>query len=545
MSLHAMKVIRNAAILILATIILTAGCSSKPYQISGTITGTDVEDVEVHVFGTATFVLSDADGEFAIGNLVGTKKIVPQKEGYEFTPSERTVNGPSTTIDFLCSEVEETYNVSGTITGAGISGVTLTVLGKGITTTSDAGGHYSLLGLADENTIIPSKPGYTYTPTQRVVTGATTSADFVGTEAGGGSSIIMITGGDGHTLAIDEDGTLLSTGYNSSGQLGNDSDEDTNEPVVVSGITFASDIAAGEVHSAAIVNGHLYTWGNDTSGQLGIGGIGAEVWVPAEVTGITDAVFVDVACGSDHTIALTDDGEVYTWGDNDYSQLGRAVDESHPSNLPGVVNLASFLPDVPIGVYAGDALCLVLMDDGGMVGWGANYYGELGLGPGQPNIIATPRAVLISDVEEVSTGYYHTIVRKSNGELFIWGYNWDGQIGDGTNIDCPTPKHLSGFDNALSFLAAGLSSFVVNSSGEVYAWGNNSSSYLGTGESSTKIYSPTQVQNLADIEVIYGGYDYTFAFETDGTMWGWGNNGDGQLGDTTWTSRPLPVQITW
>ena len=111
--------------------------------------------------------------------------------------------------------------------------------------------------------------------------------------------------------------------------------------------------------------------------------------------------------------------------------------------------------------------------------------------------------------------------------------------------ECATPKHVAGYDDAVDFVAKGDSTFVVKSDGTVWAWGSNSGSYLGTGSTSSKVMVPEQVENLADIVNVYGGYDYTFAFESDKTMWCWGENGSGQLGDGTFDSKAEPATLSW
>lgn len=436
------------------------------------------------------------------------------------------------------------YSISGKITGEGIDGVSVSALGTAKSTLSDTSGAYSLTGLTGTKKIVASKEGYTYAPPERTVTGPSSAVDFIGTINASVASIVFMCGGEQHTLAIKDDGHVLAAGENGSGQLGINSFEDSWTPVEVQDISGVTDIACGDAHSAAIGGGDLYTWGCDDSGQLGDGGEPADVPVPAKVTAVPDVEWADVACGGDHTIALTDNHVVYTWGYNGYGQLGRTVSEEHPANLPGAVNLDAFLPAIPVAVFAGDSHSLVLMSGGGMVAWGTNYYGELGAGY-TATYTSTPVSVLIADVEKVSAGDFHTLVQKVSGELYTWGYNWQGQLGDGSTTECATPKHVTGFDNAVDFVAKGDSTFVVKTDGTVWAWGDNNNGYLGTGSTSGKVLDPEQVVGLAGIVNVYGGYDFTFAFESDGSMWGWGENGDGQLGNGTYDPEDEPVPLSW
>jgi alpha-tubulin suppressor-like RCC1 family protein len=217
-------------------------------------------------------------------------------------------------------------------------------------------------------------------------------------KVGGGGSFVALAAGDNHVMALRADGTVWAYGNNASGQLGNSSQTSSTSFVQVKGVggsgylTGISAVAAGGSHSLAVKsNGTVYSWGSNSSGQLGVdnGKKGVSMsTTPVQVKDPTDSTgnltrVISIAAGSTHSVGLKSDGSVWTWGDNSSGQLGVNNSSIASSFNPlqvavsGIVQIASH----------GDARTTQALDSGSHLwGWGRNYWGELGIGSDGPNI---------------------------------------------------------------------------------------------------------------------------------------------------------------
>jgi alpha-tubulin suppressor-like RCC1 family protein len=143
----------------------------------------------------------------------------------------------------------------------------------------------------------------------------------------------------------------------------------------------------------------------------------------------------------------------------------------------------------------------------------------------------------------VSAGWSHTVAVKTDGTLWAWGDNGHGQLGDGTTTNRWAPVQV-GTDTHWATVATGDSHTVaVKTDGTLWAWGFNGSGQLGDGTSATERHSPLRVGTDNHWASASGGNGHTAAVKTDGTLWAWGNNADGQLGDGTTTIRLTPVRV--
>ena len=191
--------------------------------------------------------------------------------------------------------------------------------------------------------------------------------------------------------------------------------------------------------------------------------------------------------------------------------------------------------------------------------WGENSDGQLGDGMttdrGTPVQVKGPGGVgFLAGVVAIEAGYFHTVALRSDGTVWAWGNNYNGQLGDGTTTDRGTPVQVKG-PGGVGFLAGVVAieagyfhTVALKSDGTVWAWGNNYNGQLGDG-TTTNRWTPVQVKgpggasNLTGVVAVDAGYSHTVALKSDGTVWTWGDNGYGQLGDGTTTSRSTPVQV--
>ncbi|HAP31701.1 MAG TPA: hypothetical protein DCQ14_01405, partial [Firmicutes bacterium] len=262
-----------------------------------------------------------------------------------------------------------------------------------------------------------------------------------------------------------------------------------------------------------------------------------------------------VAAGKAHTVALREDGTVWTWGRNLNGQLG---DGSTSGRLLPVQVVVSREPLVYLdnvrAVAAGAEHTIALQNGGTVWAWGANANGRLGDGTTTQRLMAVqvvrtlnPLAYL-QNVRVVAAGTAHTLALGTDGKIWAWGANGSGQLGDGSTGQRTTPVELSAINNVNFVAAGGDHSLALKNDETAWAWGNNSFGQLGIG-STTRQTVPRQVHGpaggspfLTGIIALAGGMLHTLAVEANGTLRAWGYNFHGQLGDGTTTARNLPVR---
>ena len=290
-------------------------------------------------------------------------------------------------------------------------------------------------------------------------------------------------------------------------------------------------LAAGSVGSLALeTDGRVWIWGDAIAG-----GNGARVAWPRRINGLSGVR--SVAAGQGHVAVLRSGGSVWTWGDNAAGQLGDGTTASRatPAAVPNVANA--------LAVKAGDSHTLVLQDDGTVLAWGANYYGQLGVGHTEASV--SPVMVTgLTDVRKIAAGHSRSVALKNDGTVWTWGYeHYAWQTGD--DVYSATPVKVIGLTDVID-IAAGYEHVVaVRSDGTVWAWGSNYSNQVANGYGWWQYQdSPFQVPNLPPIVAVASRFDHTVAIAEDGTVWAWGYNGAGQLGDGTSAQRRTPVQVS-
>eukprot|EP00771_Trimastix_marina_P003104 gnl/Trimastix_PCT/430.p1 GENE.gnl/Trimastix_PCT/430~~gnl/Trimastix_PCT/430.p1 ORF type:complete len:445 (+),score=34.02 gnl/Trimastix_PCT/430:925-2259(+) len=331
---------------------------------------------------------------------------------------------------------------------------------------------------------------------------------------------------------------VIAFGPNDYGQLGDGTTTCRLSPVELTGPVAAlrpQQIAAGYDHTLALTShGEVHAWG----WRLGDGTMGYEnQLVPVRVGGELAAKrVVQVECGSFHSLALTDQGEVYAWGLNDEGQLGDGTTDHR--SLPVRVDLGGSLV---IQISAGYRHSLALTSTGEVYGWGNSVQ------------VACPSTQCLSPVTKhlpsdecngrervvrLVAGSRSSYALTDQGHLYAWGWNLYGQLGDGTTTNRRVPQRVP-LPHRIVHVEASDHVLALTDQGEVYAWG---SSLLGDGTTHI-IRSPMQVGGpLAHRRVtqIAVGYYHSLAVTDQGEIFGWGWNEDGQLGDGTKEDRHTP-----
>jgi alpha-tubulin suppressor-like RCC1 family protein len=422
-----------------------------------------------------------------------------------------------------------------------------------------------------------------------------------------------------HSILLNSAGTVATWGYNVSRQLGDGSDNsqccnrfDRSVPGnavkgAYSGTTDLGDntgnamiqVAGGYRHSLALAaDGTVFTWGSNNYGEGGTS-VPGNTSLPARVlagaySGTTwlgdnsSNKVVAAAGGVNFSVAVTQDGLVYTWGWNNNAQLGdnTTTDRATPIRvLAGAYAGTTFLGDNSsnriVAIAAGQYHVLALAQDGTVYAWGLNGSGQLGnnstTGSGTPVRVlkgAYGGTTYLGDngsnpVIAIAAGGSQSMALMQDGTVFMWGLNSDGQLGDNTTTNRLTPVHVlkgayTGTTNLgdasgngmTRITTGGAHSLALGGDGTVYAWGDNFYGQLGDGSNTDR---PTPVRTLKGlysgttylgdnsgnpIVDISAGMNHSLALDGNCTVYSFGRNHKGQLGDSTTTDRNTPVIVS-
>jgi alpha-tubulin suppressor-like RCC1 family protein len=416
--------------------------------------------------------------------------------------------------------------------------------GQTITVTSDAGTtiHYTINGVDPT----ASDPGVASGATLvagnftlkaiALKTGCTASAIKAATyEVTGPVASAAVAAGGSHSLALRDDGTVWAWGYNFNGQLGDGTTTQRSTPVSLNALTGVSAIAVGTNHSLALrSDGTVWAWGSNFNGQLG-DGTTTQRTVPTQVSGLTGVTAI--AAGVSHSLALKSDGSVWAWGYNINGQLGDG--STTQRTVPTQVSSLSAVA----GIGAGSSHSLAVKVDGSVWTWGLNSSGQLGDGTTTQRT-APVQVSGLAGVSAAAGGATHSLGVKTDGSVWAWGSNLYGQLGDGTTIG----QQLTPVQAVLTPAAAGgdgggSHSLARAGDGSVWAWGVNTTGQLGDGTTTLR-RSPVQVSGLVGVAHVSAGSNHSLAVTSDGTLWAWGDNTYGKLGDGTTAQRNTPVKVS-
>ncbi|XP_066595212.1 E3 ubiquitin-protein ligase HERC2 [Prorops nasuta] len=244
-----------------------------------------------------------------------------------------------------------------------------------------------------------------------------------------------------HCLALSSEGHVYSWGEGDDGKLGHGNRIAYDRPKLIEDLlgTEIVDIACGGHHSAAITSaGWLYTWGTGRYGRLGHGDSDDKLR-PKLVEALQDYRVIDIACGSGdaQTLCVTDDDNVWSWGDGDYGKLGRGGSDGCkvPAKIESLAGLGV------IKVECGSQFSVALTRSGAVYTWGKGDYHRLG--HGTDDHVRRPRKVAAlqgKKIISIATGSLHCVACSDKGEVFTWGDNDEGQLGDGTTSALQTPR---------------------------------------------------------------------------------------------------------
>ncbi|MGW1028597.1 RCC1 domain-containing protein [Streptomyces sp. NPDC002577] len=297
--------------------------------------------------------------------------------------------------------------------------------------------------------------------------------------------------------------------------------------------------------AAATAGDEVWTWGRNQYGQLGNGSVNAAGEPVAGLASLPAGTRVtQVSGGYGFSEALTSTGQVLAWGQNDVGQLGNGSFTN--SSVPVSVQVPDGTTITAIAV--GDDHILALTSTGQVLAWGYNEWGQLGNGTNDESNVPVP--VDLPDgttVTAISAGAGHSLALTSTGQVLAWGENDFGQLGDGTRTDRsePVEVQLPTGTTATAIVGGDDHSLALTSAGDLLAWGYNVSGQLGDGTTTTRTAPVTvHLPTGTSVSSIAAGSGFqSFAITTSGSLLAWGDNSYGQLGDGTTTRRTEPVSV--
>lgn len=314
--------------------------------------------------------------------------------------------------------------------------------------------------------------------------------------------------------------------------------------VTLTALIAAAVLAPGAVAAPGQASpaGTLQAWGDDLNGQLGNGATG-KVDVPVSVLLPADVTVTAVAAGGKHTLALTSAGQVLAWGDNHDGQLGDGL--TGDSHVPVQVKLPE--GTVVTAIATGAVDCMAVTSAGQVYAWGNNQYGQLGDGSTvtrrTPVRVLLPRGV---KAVAVAASYNYSLALTSTGEVYTWGYNGSGQLGNGflTSSEVPGRVHLPRGVVIREVTSGGYDGLALSAKGQLYAWGDNRYGQLGDGTRKSRV-SPVLVKLPKGVKItaIAGGSQHSLALTSAGQVLAWGLGSFGQLGTGSTKNSDVPVAV--
>lgn len=341
-----------------------------------------------------------------------------------------------------------------------------------------------------------------------------------------------IATGNSNTVALASNGTVYAWGNNAYGQLGNGTATSSKVPVLVKNLGPILAVAAGSYHVLALgQDGSVWAWGANMSGQLGNRQLSYASGLAAKVVGLSEVKAV--SAGLAHSVAVKQDGSVWGWG----------TLPGQPSVAPAQVKGLSGVQTVA----AGADFNLALKNDGSVWGWGGNANGQLGNGPGTRYASAPVQALGIDKVVALAAGEVHALALRRDGSVWSWGANYYGQRGVVGASPLPRPVGglpvpVNGASGVKAVVAGPYNSAVLYTDGSVWAWGDNSIGQLGNG-TMIRANAPVRLNTVANIAALSISNRFIILLGADGTVYSFGANNDGQLGNNTLSRATVPVQV--
>lgn len=333
-------------------------------------------------------------------------------------------------------------------------------------------------------------------------------------------------------------GGLWMMGSNLNSQLGDSTTASKSSPVqTIARGTNWKQVDAGYTHAAAIkTDGTLWLWGYNFYGQLGDST--ATTRTSPVQTIMRGSDWKQVACGDYSTTIIKTDGTLWSCGYNLYGELADNTSTDRSSPVQTIARGNNWK-----SVSHGSTHVASIKTDGTLWLWGDNFNGQMGNSTSN-NSYSSPIQTIASgsNWEVVSCGMAYTAGIKTDGTLWMWGRNDFGQLGDSTTTNKSSPIQTITRGTNWKQVACGYSTAAIKTDGSLWMWGNNQFGQIGDNTTTNRLSPVQTISGGTNWKQVACGNYHTLAIKTNGSLWLWGSNGSGELGDNTNTNRSSPIQ---
>ena len=543
---------------------ILVNCATTTFTLGGTITGLTGSGLILQNNGANSLPVAANSSSFTFSSQVASGSTYAVTALAQPAPSCAITNGSGTVGNASISNIAIACAGTSSNVGVTVSGL----LANTAVVLQDNGGDnltISANGIATNfNTPVASGSAYAVTVlTQPAGQTCTPGGNASGKTAGSDINVAVtcattITAGVAHTCAVSATSASISTvlcwGSNEFGQLGNGETASSTSPVQVTGLGASLiSVAAGSESTCALTGlGTVWCWGDNSNGQLGDGTF-TQSAVPVQVLDPTGSAPLSsvarIAAGAAHACAVTNSGAAFCWGDNRNGQLGNGTEivSSLPVPVSGMSSSVST-------IAAGSDFTCAVMTSASAECWGDGISGRLGNGTSTSS--TSPSMVLdasgsspLSGVVTISAGFEDACALTTDGNVFCWGANGSGQLGNGavtaasaTPVEVLNSDGKSPLADVIAISTGTDNNCAVTASGATQCWGANASGQLGNSGGANSS-TPVAVSGLASGAVaIASGEQHTCVATSAGIAQCWGANTSGQLANGTARGSAIPVE---
>jgi alpha-tubulin suppressor-like RCC1 family protein len=357
------------------------------------------------------------------------------------------------------------------------------------------------------------------------------------------TGVTGVSAGGMVTCILVHGGGVKCWGYNVDGELGDSTMTSSSTPVSVGGVTGAIAVNSGYKHSCVVYPaGTISCWGTNQEGELGNSTL-TNSSTPISVNGLSGVVAS--SSGAAHTCALLANGSLYCWGDNETGELGiNSLNRSKPYGIASPVQVGAV--SNAVDVSAGFLNTCVLISGGSIKCWGYNADGQVGNGtvsPARPHAVPSPVHVSgITKAVAISAGAFHTCALIADGGVECWGYIATSDIPPKALLNSSYPRQVAGIGKAISISSGGFHTCALIAGGTVKCWGEDQFGQLGDGRLRDSA-KPVTVLGIKHAVSISSGVLHSCAVLAGGAVKCWGGNNEGELGTGTLTASSVPLSV--